>query len=97
MQRVTTGLAVALASVTTGCGGDTPREVAEKYVEAVESQDWDSACEVSARDSMHACIRLLRKTFAVDHNPTPSVKQTEAIVEEIDGRRVVNFEFTVIR
>lgn len=93
-----TALVVALVSPAVGCGSPaTPREVAETYVEALESEDWKAACEVSAHDGLDECAELHRRAYGDADAVTPTVQQIEAVVEEVDGRNLVQLEITVIR
>lgn len=78
---------------TQGCA----RDVTQTYVEAVEARDWTAACEVSVRESMDDCVDALREVYGDEETDVPSVERTQGVVEEVDGRHLVNFEYVLIK
>jgi hypothetical protein len=89
-------LVAFLTAVLAGCG-ESRRSVAEEYVRSVEAKDWKRACEVSVRTSMRACTKLLSDVYGLQGTAPPTVEQTEQVLVDRDGRKLVHFEFTVIR
>ena len=92
-------LALVLATVLAACGGNdtgSARDVAETYVNAVSARDWKTACEVSVRDRMNDCVGTLRKVYSDIQRDTPTVERTQEVVEEVDGRNLVHFEYVLI-
>ena len=94
-MRVTATAALAVLTALTGCGGDPRREVAERYVEAVETRDWAAACGLSATEDGDACEAAVRDTF--NGAPPPPVADVERDVERHGLRYLVHRETAVIR
>ena len=89
----------AVALSMAGCGGDSSsaREVAMRYVDAVKAQDWSAACAVSAWEGPENCASILQEVYSNPGSAPPTVERTMDVVEEVDGRKVVHFEYTLIR
>ena len=93
-------LVASVVGLLFGCGGDgdaSPRDVAETYVAAVEAEDWEAACEVSVREQMDDCVAALREVYSDPATDVPSVERTREVVEEVDGRNLVHFEYVLIK
>jgi hypothetical protein len=52
---------------------------------------------VSVRERMDDCVDTLRQVYSDPDTEVPTVERTQAVVEEVDGRNLVNFEYVLIR
>jgi hypothetical protein len=102
-------VAVAAAVAVAGCGGgDADRDVADRWVEAVDAEQWKRACDLSV-GPRRICVEALREAFAgVDDlrlrqaggNFVVRGDRGEGVpfrVEDRGGEKLVHFEVQIIR
>ena len=93
-------LSIVLSAALIGCGGNdtsSARDVARIYVDAVSARDWEAACQVSVHGGMDDCVNGLREVYGDPGTDVPTMQRTQQAVEEIGGRKVVHFEYVLIK